>query len=97
MISANVKPPLTNLQVEMLRLFATKVPEKDLMEIRDMIARYLLERARDEADRIWDERGYTDEKLKELLEKNNGSFTDCLRHECLAAMRFSKVSICNCT
>ena len=69
MISPNVQPPLTELQAEMLKLFATKVSEEDLIEIRNMIARYLLERARDEADAIWDERGYTDEKLKQLLEK----------------------------
>lgn len=65
----SVQPPLTELQMEMLKLFATKVPEKDLIEIRNMIARYLLEKARDEADAIWDEKGYTNEKLKELLEK----------------------------
>lgn len=69
MTPLSVEPPLTNLQMEMLKLFATKVSDKDLSVIRDMIARYLLEKARDEADRIWDERGYTDEKLQQLLEK----------------------------
>lgn len=68
-MTPSVQPPLTNLQAEMLKLFATNVPETDLVEIRNLIARYLLDKARDEADAIWDERGYTDEKLKELLEK----------------------------
>ena len=53
----------------MLKLFATNVPETDLVEIRNLIARYLLDKARDEADAIWEEKGYTDEKRKELLEK----------------------------
>ena len=65
----SVEPPLRNLQMEMLKSFATKVSNEDLTVKRDMIARYLLEKARDEADRIWDERGYTDEKLQQLLEK----------------------------
>ena len=69
MITPNVQPPLTELQAEMLKLFATKISEKDLIEIRNMIALYLLEKARDEADTIWDEKGYTDEKLKELLHR----------------------------
>lgn len=69
METLNVKPPLSNLQMELLKLFAVNVPDKDLLVIKDMIARYLFEKARDEADRIWDERGYTDEKLQELLEK----------------------------
>lgn len=57
--------------MEMLKLFATKVSEQDLLVIKDMVARYLFEKARDEADRIWDERGYTDEKLKAMLGIND--------------------------
>ncbi|NTS40125.1 hypothetical protein HRG84_04340 [Flavisolibacter sp. BT320] len=69
MINSDVQPPLTDLQAEMLKLFATNVPEKDLIEIRNLIARYLLEKARDEADVIWDEKDYSDEKIKALLDK----------------------------
>ncbi|RYZ58440.1 MAG: hypothetical protein EOO14_09715 [Chitinophagaceae bacterium] len=69
MINSAVQPPLTDLQAEMLKLFATNVPEKDLIEIRNLIARYLLEKARDEADVIWDEKDYSDEKIKALLDK----------------------------
>lgn len=61
------KPPFTNLQFELMKLFATNVSDEDLLVIKDMIAHYLFERARDEADGIWDERGYTDEKLKAML------------------------------
>jgi hypothetical protein len=64
---ANVKPPLSNVQAELLKLFAANVPDEDLVEIKNLIAHYLLEKARDRADRIWDERGYTDEKLKAML------------------------------
>ena len=64
---ANAKPPLSNVQMELLKLFAHNVSEKDLSEIKKMIAHYLLEKARDRADEIWDERGYTDEKLKAML------------------------------
>lgn len=63
----NAKPPLSNVQVELLKLFAHNVSNEDLSEIRKMIAHYLLEKARDRADEIWDERGYTDEKLKAML------------------------------
>lgn len=62
-----VKPPLSNLQMEFLKLFARDVPDEDLKAIRNMIARYLFEKARDRADAIWDEKGYTDEKLKAML------------------------------
>lgn len=64
---ANVKPPLSNVQMELFKLFAGNVSEEGLSAINSMIARYLLEKARGRADEIWDERGYTDEKLKAML------------------------------
>jgi hypothetical protein len=39
------------------------------VELKNMIARFLLEKARDKADARWDERGYTDQKLLEILGK----------------------------
>lgn len=65
----SVQPPLSNIQSEMLKLFSADIPEKDLVEIRDMIARFLLDKARDKADAIWDRKGYTDEKLEQILNK----------------------------
>ncbi|GAB5537868.1 MAG: hypothetical protein Rubg2KO_41170 [Rubricoccaceae bacterium] len=38
-------PALTNLQRELLELYAQDVPEEDLVEIRDQIARYFAEKA----------------------------------------------------
>jgi hypothetical protein len=66
-MNTSIQPPLSNLQAALLKLFTTDIPEQDLVEIKRMIARYLLEKARDKADKIWDERGYTDEKLMQML------------------------------
>ncbi len=70
-MSAATQPSLTNLQRELLKVFAMNLPEKDLVEIRRMIARYLLEKAMDEADRAWEEHGYT-EGLMEEWRKGQG-------------------------
>jgi hypothetical protein len=64
-----VQPPLSNLQSEMLKLFSADIPEKHLVEIKNMIARFLLDKARDKADAIWESKGYTDEKLEQILNK----------------------------
>ena len=61
-------PPLTNVQRELLSLFAKNIPEDHLVELRTTIARFLLEKAMDKADVIWDERGYTAETMQELLQ-----------------------------
>ncbi len=63
---ATVSPPFTNLQHELLKLFARQLPENDLLAIRDLIAKYLLEKAFFEADRAWDEKGYTAESFNLL-------------------------------
>lgn len=55
---ANVQPPLTNLQVELLKLFARQLPE-GLAAIKDMIAQYLLEKTFAEADKAQEEKGYS--------------------------------------
>ena len=66
MNNPSISPPLTNLQHELLGLFARQLPETDLLAIRDLIAKYLLEKAFWEADKAWEEKGYTVESFKKL-------------------------------
>ena len=49
---------LTNLQVELLKLYARPIANEDLEAIKRLIARYFAEKAMDEADQIWQERNY---------------------------------------
>lgn len=62
-----VQPPLSNLQAELLKVFSADIPDEHLAELKNIIARFLLEKARDNADAIWEEKGYTDEQLSEIL------------------------------
>ena len=64
-----IHPPLSNIQTELLKIFSADIPEEHLAELKNIMARFLLESARDKADAAWDEKGYTDEKLLELLNK----------------------------
>jgi len=64
-----IHPPLSNIQAELLKIFSADIPEEHLAELKSIMARFLLESARDKADAAWDEKGYTDEKLAELLNK----------------------------
>ena len=60
-------PPLSNIQLELLNLYAVGVPDEYLPELRDLISRYLFEKASDEADRQWDARGYDETTLQQWL------------------------------
>jgi hypothetical protein len=61
--------PLSNIQSELLKLFSVDIPDKHLGELKNIIAWFLLDKARDKADAIWDEKSYTDEKLLQILNK----------------------------
>jgi hypothetical protein len=64
---SSVHPPLSNIQAELLKIFSADIPDKHLAELKRVMARFLLDKARDKADDIWDQKGYSDEKLKEML------------------------------
>jgi hypothetical protein len=59
-------PPFSNLQMELLKLYATNIPDMDLLEIKRYLARFFMKKAIAEADKIWDERGYSDAYMDNL-------------------------------
>lgn len=56
---------LSNLQLELLKLYAMNVSDEELRDIKRLLAKYFMERAMDEADKVWDERGYSNELMEE--------------------------------
>lgn len=59
----NIPQPFTNLQLELLKLYARKVSEQDLLEIKTLLAQYFMDKATDLADKVWDEKGLTEEGI----------------------------------
>ncbi|SEL96149.1 hypothetical protein SAMN05216436_1016 [bacterium A37T11] len=53
------------MQVELLKLFQYDLPEKQLTEIKNMLATYFAKTAADEMDRLWDENGWDNDTMKE--------------------------------
>lgn len=62
-----IKQPFSNLQLELLKLYSDKVSDEDLLAIKELISKYFLEKAKDEADRIWKEKNWN---AKELLKEH---------------------------
>ena len=63
--------PLSNVQVELLKLYSTNLSEEDLLDLRTMIAIYYAERAIKNADKIWKERGLTNDDMEKWLNDEN--------------------------
>ncbi len=58
--------PMSNLQLELLKLYSQKVSDIDLLNIKQMIAEYFAQKAMDLADQIWEEKGWTKEDSERL-------------------------------
>jgi len=71
-----IHPPLSNVQAELLKLFSFDIPDKQLKELKKIISLFLLEKARDKADAIWDKKGYTEDKLQQILDNKGKSAKD---------------------
>ena len=62
-----IPQPLSNIQLELLKVYSAGVPDEWLAEIREMLARYMLEKARNEADKVWQTKGYSEKTIEKWL------------------------------
>ena len=54
---------LSNVQKELLKLYANDVSEQNLFEIKQILAKHFAEKATKAMDEIWTERGLTAEDM----------------------------------
>jgi hypothetical protein len=59
--------PLSNVQLELLKLYSTNLSQQDLVELKRLLANYFAQKAIKEADKIWDEKGFSNEDMKKWL------------------------------
>lgn len=62
---------LTNLQRELLKLFAQQVSEDDLQNIRTLIGQYFAQRLTRLADQAWEQQGWTAQTMHDWLNEEN--------------------------
>ncbi len=68
---ATSKIPFTNLQLEILRLYAHQISENDLLEIKDLIGQYFAKRLNYLANETWERNGWTDQDIENILNDPN--------------------------
>jgi len=61
---------LTNVQLELLKMFRYSLPEKQLAEIKNILAKYFATTATAEMDRLWDENNWDDEKMRQWADED---------------------------
>ena len=61
---------LTNVQIELLKLFQYDLPEKQLVEIKNLLARYFANTATTEMDQLWEENNSSNDTMKEWADEH---------------------------
>ena len=59
--------PLSNIQLELLKLFSRDIEDNDLKEIKRLIVIFLSTKLSNQADKVWDEKNWTNKDMDKLL------------------------------
>ncbi len=62
-----IKQPFSNVQLELLKVFNANLSDAELIEFKKMLADYFYKRTVDAADKVWDEKGWTNEDVDRML------------------------------
>ncbi|MBA4140180.1 MAG: hypothetical protein H0X70_06690 [Segetibacter sp.] len=68
-----LKLPLSNVQLELMKLFATNLSNEDLEDLedlKDLLAKFYADKAIANANAVWDEKGLTDTDMEIWLQKS---------------------------
>jgi len=58
---------LSNVQQEILKLYATELADNELYELKTQLAHYYAHKAIQAADKIWEEKSYSVEEMDKWL------------------------------
>jgi hypothetical protein len=64
------KTPLTNLQIELLKLFEYELSEKQLLEVRNMLSTYFAQKATEEMDKLFEESNWDNNKIEDWTKEH---------------------------
>lgn len=63
--------PLTNLQLEILKLFSFELSEAELLEIKRLLVKHFATRISQRTQEIWDNKGLTAQDMENWLNDEN--------------------------
>jgi len=66
---------MSNLHLELLRLYGNGVSEESLREIKNILARYFADKATDAMDKVWDEKNLTEQTMVDWTNERNRAET----------------------
>ncbi len=62
---------LSNLQIELLKLYRTDLSEQELKQLKIVLAKFFADKTIKEADKIWEEKKYAQNTVESWLNEKN--------------------------
>jgi hypothetical protein len=62
-----VNQNFSNIQLELLKLYATNIQENELLDIKNYLAKYFAQKAVSKADAIWDIKAFDNSEMDRWL------------------------------
>jgi hypothetical protein len=59
--------PVSNIQLELLKLYAHQVSDPDLLNIKQIVGEYFANRLISKADQVWETKKWDDQKIESIL------------------------------
>jgi hypothetical protein len=66
-----IQRPFSNIQMELLKLYSRDIDEADLLHFKNYLAQFFMQKAIDEADKVWEEKGYSNDLMDKWLNEEN--------------------------
>lgn len=66
-----LKLPLTNVQIELMKLYSTNLSEKELEELKNVLVQFYADKAIALANKLWDKRNLTDADMEAWLNEKS--------------------------
>jgi hypothetical protein len=66
-----IAQPLTNVQIELLKIFAYQVDEQTLLVLRDMLSDFFAKQATQQFDMLWEKNNWSDDTMESWLAEEN--------------------------
>ena len=63
-----LKQPFSNGQLELLKAFSHNLSDSELAELKKVLAQFFAQRAINEANQVWDEKGWTEADVERILQ-----------------------------
>lgn len=62
-----LKTPLSNVQIELLKLYSTDLSDEELAELKELLSTFYAKKAIRRADQVWDSKKLSDVVMEEWL------------------------------